>query len=238
MANKNKKNVLITGSSSGIGLCCEDFLIKSGYRVFGCGRRKLNKDNYLSVDLSSKEGCENLVLKAREYLGRIDILVNVAGIYLYSGLEETKYQDIEEMTKINFIAPYYISSLVLGDMKKNHWGRIVSIGSISGAVGEGNASLYSGTKSALSGFTKALALEVAQDNITVNLINPGWVETPLADDAIEQSDFTLQDNLDMIPQRRFIEPIEVAKLVHYLISEDAKGLTGQTINLCAGLSLG
>ena len=121
-------------------------------------------------------------------------------------------------------------------MKQNMWGRIVNIGSISGAVGEANASLYSATKSALSGLTKSLALELAQYNITINQINPGWVDTNLSESALNEEE--KKETTEIIPQRRFIEPIEIAKLCKYLVSQDAKGLTGQSIKLCAGLSCG
>ena len=123
-------------------------------------------------------------------------------------------------------------------MKTKKWGRIVNIGSISGVVGEANASLYSMTKSAYIGLTKSLALELAQDNITVNTISPGWVDTELANEAVNNSVFSYEEELDMIPQRRFIHPDEIANLVKYIISVDAKGMTGQNINLCAGLSVG
>ena len=103
-------------------------------------------------------------------------------------------------------------------------------------MGEANASLYSAAKAGLSGLTKSLALELAQYNITVNQINPGWVDTNLANEALSAEE--KNETLEIIPQRRFIEPWEVAKLCRYLISQDAKGLTGQSINLCAGLSCG
>ena len=127
---------------------------------------------------------------------------------------------------------------VVPHMKNQKWGRIVNIGSISGVVGEANASLYSLTKSAFLGLTKSLALELAQDNITINTINPGWVDTELAKDAVEESTFSYEEELDMIPQRRFICPEEIAHLVKYMISQEAKGMTGQSVNLCAGLSVG
>jgi len=95
--------------------------------------------------------------------------------------------------------------------------------------------MYSATKAGLSGLTKSLALEVASYNITVNQINPGWVDTPLADILSEEE---RQEVIDVTPQKRFVEPIEVAKLTEYLISESAKGITGQNINICAGLSIG
>ena len=140
------------------------------------------------------------------------------------------------MINLNFTSAFLLCSYAAEDMKKNMWGRIINIGSISGAVGEANASLYSATKSALSGLTKSLALELAQFNITINQINPGWVDTKLSDEALNKEE--KEETLEIIPQRRFIEPIEIARLCKYLISEDAKGLTGQSINLCAGLSCG
>ena len=105
-------------------------------------------------------------------------------------------------------------------------------------MGEANASLYSSSKAGLIGLTKALALELAEFNITVNTINPGWVDTELGMSSIEEGEFSKEEIVECIPQRRFVEPQEVAKLVKYLISEDAKGITGQGINLCAGLSVG
>ena len=121
-------------------------------------------------------------------------------------------------------------------MKQKKWGRIINIGSISGSVGEARAAVYSAAKAGLIGMTKSLALELAFDNITVNCINPGWVESDMTDNSLSEDE--KKETLDMIPQRRFIEPKEVADLCLYLASDKAKGITGQSINLCAGLSLG
>ena len=123
-------------------------------------------------------------------------------------------------------------------MKQKKFGRIINIGSISGVMGESGASSYSASKSGLIGMTKALGLELAEYNITVNTINPGWVETELGSNSIDDSGFSKEEILQTIPQRRFVEPIEIANLVKYLISDEAKGITGQSINLCAGLSVG
>ena len=232
------KRVLITGTSKGIGQNIEETLLNLGYKVFSCARTKLNKENYISLDLTKKENVDILYSEAVKYLGGVDILINNAGEYSYSKIEDMKYEKIQNMVNLNFIAPYYLTSLVISNMKENKWGRIINIGSISGVVGEAYATLYSGTKSAFLGFSKALALEVAEYNITVNTISPGWVESELSSCAIEDSDFTLQDTIDTIPQKRFIEPVEISNLVKYLISNEAQGLTGQNINLCAGLSCG
>ena len=123
-------------------------------------------------------------------------------------------------------------------MKSKRFGRIINIGSISGVMGEACASLYSGTKSALIGATKALALELAEFGITVNTINPGWVDTDLGNLSCADSEFSKEEVIECIPQRRFVAPQEVAGMVQYLISDEAKGVTGQSINLCAGLSVG
>ena len=132
----------------------------------------------------------------------------------------------------------YLISKAVPFMKTQHFGRIINIGSISGVMGEANASLYSATKAGLIGAAKALAFELAEFGITVNTINPGWVETDLGEKSIEESDFSKEEILDCIPQKRFITPSEIAGMIKYLISSDAKGVTGQSINLCAGLSVG
>ena len=229
------KNILLTGASSGIGLEIANLLQKEN-DVFLSGRRALDKDNYFSCDLSEIDKINDLYLAAKRYFkGNIDVLINCAGQYIYSPIEKMNQNDINYLVNLNFIAPYTLSKYVIADMKENKWGRIINIGSISGIVGEANATMYSATKAGLSGLTKSLALEVASYNITVNQINPGWVDTPLADILSEEE---RQEVIDVTPQKRFVEPIEVAKLTEYLISESAKGITGQNINICAGLSIG
>ncbi len=230
------KNVLITGSTKGIGLAIKNELELSGYNVFGSGRSKIIDKNYLEIDLSETENVKLLYQKAKEVMGNIDILINNAGQFYYECIEKIDTNKAQKLISLNFITPCLLCSCVAEDMKKNNFGRIINIGSISGVVGEAYASIYSATKSALVGLTKSLALELAQYNITINQINPGWVETNLTNNALNKEEKA--QTIDIIPQKRFIEPVEVAKLCKYLISDDAKGLTGQSINLCAGLSCG
>lgn len=234
------KNVLVTGASKGIGKCIAQELSKN-YNVFVIARtekalKELNVTGYCICDLEKSTD----LAKLKEFIieNKIDILVNNAGEYIYNPIENMDYSHISEIFKINSIAPAFLSSAVVPYMKSQKWGRIVNIGSISGVMGEAFASMYSATKASLIGMTKALALELASENITVNTINPGWVDTELGKGSIEDSEFSEDEILECIPQRRFVEPIEVANLVKYLISEEAKGLTGQAINLCAGLSVG
>lgn len=230
------KNVLVTGATKGIGLAIAEEFRQLDYRVF-CSARNIEKTEFSApFDLSKKENVCQLYKYVKENFGDIDILINNAGSCVYSPIEKMEEEEIIRLNTLNFLAPYVLCSLAIEDMKKNNWGRIINIGSISGVVGEAYATLYSATKAGLLGLTKSLALEVAQYGITVNQINPGWVETELSNNILDENE--KQETLDIIPQRRFVEPYEIAKLCTYLASQDAKGLTGQGINLCAGLSCG
>lgn len=230
--------ILVTGASRGIGRAIFDEL-KQDNSVYITARNKqlladANADGYSVCDISSS--CDELC----EYVKNIqfDCIINNAGEYVYGAIDTMTEEQILHIYKTNLIAPVKIISAAVPYMKEQKFGRIVNIGSISGVMGEAYASLYSSTKSGLIGLTKALALELAEYNITVNTINPGWVDTDLGMSSIDDSEFTKEEIVECIPQRRFVEPIEVAKLVRYLISKEAKGLTGQSINLCAGLSVG
>lgn len=239
------KNILITGASRGIGEQIARGLSREGHNLFLTSRneellkkfsQEIGAKGYYACDLAD----ENDLKKLGEFVKRneIDILINNAGEYVYGEIEKMDYGQISKILKTNLLAPTYLCSIVAENMKQKKWGRIVNIGSISGVMGEAYASLYSSSKSGLIGLTKALALELAQYNITVNTINPGWVETELGLKSIDESEFSLSETLETIPQKRFVEPKEIERLVNYLISQDARGITGQSINLCAGLSLG
>lgn len=229
-------NILVTGATRGIGKAIAEELSSIG-TVHAVGRdlSQLKKfNNYCQCDLAGDIG----VLEKYIRENHIDIIINNAGEYIYGEISTMSNEQIEHIFNVNLLTPVKLISVAVPYMKQKKWGRIINIGSISGVMGEGNASLYSSTKSGLIGLTKALALELAQYNITVNTINPGWVDTILGHESIENGDFLQEEILDCIPQKRFVEPVEVAKLVKYLISEDARGITGQSINLCAGLSVG
>lgn len=232
--------VLITGATRGIGkaifdelaLFCDVYVVARNEDAL----KSLGAKGYLVCDLGVSENVDNLSKYIKE--NEFDIIINNAGEYIYGGIDEMSDEQITSIYNTNLLAPVKIISSAVPYMKENKWGRIVNIGSISGVMGEAFASLYSSTKSGLIGLTKALALELAEYNITVNTINPGWVETELGNSSVEDSDFSKEEIIDCIPQKRFVEPREVAGLVKYLISDEAKGITGQSINLCAGLSVG
>lgn len=234
-------NILVTGASKGIGRVIAQELKSAKHKVFVSARneqalKELKPAGYLLCDLANEYELSKLGDFITE--NKIDVLINNAGEYIYSEIEKTKVNKLNHIIAVNLKAPIYLTSRAVPYMKEKGYGRIINIGSISGVMGEANASLYSATKSGLIGFSKATALELAQFGITVNTINPGWVETELGKDSIEQSEFTKQEITDCIPQKRFVEPKEIAGMIKYLISDDAKGVTGQSINLCAGLSVG
>jgi NAD(P)-dependent dehydrogenase (short-subunit alcohol dehydrogenase family) len=229
--------ILVTGGTKGIGKAIVEELCSVG-EVHTVGRNEdgLKKTGvpYFVCDLSKD------VDKLCSYIKTVgfDVVVNNAGEYIYGAIESMTSENISQIFQTNLLAPVEIIRSATSHMKEMKFGRIVNIGSISGVMGEAYASLYSSSKSGLIGLSKALALELAEFNITVNTINPGWVDTELGNSSIEDSEFSKEEIIECIPQRRFVSPVEVAKLVKYLISEDAKGITGQSINLCAGLSVG
>ena len=230
--------ILVTGATKGIGkTICE--ILGHEHDIYAAARTEdLLKcyKNYCACDLAEKEGMEKLGKYIVE--NRIDVLVNNAGEYIYSPIEGVNIEQIEHITRLNIEAPLYLISKAVPYMKEQKFGRIVNIGSISGVIGEAGACPYSASKSALIGASKALALELAKYGITVNTINPGWVDTEMGNSSAEDGGFSKEEIVECIPQRRFISPEEIAGMVKYLISEEAKGVTGQSINLCAGLTCG
>lgn len=233
-------NILVTGASRGIGKTIAKSLQSYG-NVYVTARneeklKEFGNEMYFVCDLSKEED----LLKLGDFIQekKIDILVNNAGEYTYCDIEDTEISKLNEMLSINLKAPIYLMHSAIPHMKKNKFGRVINIGSISGVMGEAYASMYSATKAGLIGLSKATGLELAEFGITVNTINPGWVDTELGKSSIEDSEFSEEEILESIPQRRFVKPEEIAGLVKYLISEEAKGITGQSINICAGLSVG
>lgn len=233
-------NILVTGASRGIGKTIAKSLQSYG-NVYVTARneeklKEFGNEMYFVCDLSKEED----LLKLGDFIQekKIDILINNAGEYTYCGIEDTEISKLNEMLSINLKAPIYLMHSAIPQMKKNKFGRVINIGSISGVMGEAYASMYSATKAGLIGLSKATGLELAEFGITVNTINPGWVDTELGKSSIEDSEFSEEEILESIPQRRFVKPEEIAGLVKYLISEEAKGITGQSINICAGLSVG
>ena len=241
-------NILVTGASKGIGKVIAEYLLnchsersEESHNVYVTARneellKQVKCSGYFVCDLANEDD----LIKLGDFIEekQIDVLVNNAGEYIYSSVGEIELEKLNHILGVNIKAPIYLMSRAIPNMKNKKFGRVVNIGSISGVMGEANACLYSATKAGLIGLTKSTALELAEFGITVNTINPGWVDTELGNASIEDSEFSKEEILECIPQRRFVAPVEIAGMIEYLISDKAKGITGQSINLCAGLSVG
>ena len=186
-------NILVTGASRGIGKAICESLDGAVYASARNEEFLKGYKNYCAADLSKTEDLEKL----GSYIetNKIDVLINNAGEYMYALSEMLSFSDIERLVKVNLEAPLYLISKAVPHMKKNRFGRIINIGSISGVMGEAGASIYSASKSGLIGMTKSLALELAEFGITVNTINPGWVDTDMGNSSIEEEGFSKEERV-------------------------------------------
>jgi 3-hydroxybutyrate dehydrogenase len=252
----NGKIALVTGGGTGIGKAVSQAIAKKGARVAIASRNPshlrsaaddLGAASLLPVemDVTKKDQVQSGVAKIVESWGPIDILVNNAGI---SGLNRIDDQDDSRWRAIvetNLTGTYLVTKEVLRSMKNHARGRIINVSSVLGKFGVPGYTAYCATKHGLIGFTRALALEVVGRGITVNAICPGWVETEMARQGIEESaanegitpEAFKKRAIEAVPIKRFLEVDEVAALVLYLVSEKAAGITGQAINICGGQTM-
>ena len=224
-----KKTVVITGSSSGIGAAIarefagnENNIVinyksnkTAALKLLNEVRNKGSQAIAIGADVSDFAQAENLINSAIEQFGRVDVLVNNAGI------------SRREIFKVNVHSAFYCSNLAVKDMLKRHFGKIINISSVWGITGASCEVHYSSTKAALIGLTKALAKELGPSNITVNCVAPGVIKTKM-------NEFLSKDEIDDLnestPLGRMGEPCEVAKLVKFLASSEADFITGQVIS--------
>jgi len=251
---------LVTGASRGIGKSITFELAKAGASLALVSRneellkrvseeaRKIGvKCLYEVFDVSDENRLESFIDDVHRQLGSLDILVNNAGAYETSSLANQPLDSWRRLLEINLTAAMRASRAVVPLMIRKNWGRIISVSSISGKTGEPYGAAYSASKFGLIGMSQALALEVAEHGITVNTVCPGWVDTDMAHDQLNSAQWCELNNIPLadseeiarlsVPQKRLIEPEEVASLVGYLCTEGARGITGQAINICGGLSL-
>lgn len=218
-----KRTVLITGASRGIGAAIKNRLGSEGMNVFSPDRAELDLLSNSSIDA---------------YLGSlqspVDILVNNAGINYLAALEEITPETLETMVQVNLTAPIRLLKGIVPGMKKNRFGRIVSISSIFGIISKERRLLYTTTKSALIGMTKTLALELGGYNILVNAIAPGYVLTELT--RQNNSPEEIERISSAIPLKRMAEPAEIAEVAAFLCSDKNTYITGQAIVVDGGFT--
>lgn len=241
-----KQIALVTGGTGGIGTAISQRLAED-FQVIACyfkeGRHEEAKQwqqeqkqagyeiDILYGDIAKYEDCEKLVALAKERYGSIDVLVNNAGITQDVSLRKMTPQQWSQVLDANLTSVFNVTRNVLPLMLDKGYGRIISISSINGKKGQFGQCNYASTKAALFGFTKSLALEVADKGITVNTISPGYIETPMLLGVKEE---VLHSILNNIPVGRLGYPKEVADVVAFLASPDSGFITGANIDVNGG----
>ena len=235
------KVVLITGASGGIGrevarMFCENgsSVILSGTKTSLLKKLANELDGNVKIIDSSLKDITNFEKKLNGLNLNVDILINNAGITKDGLLIRMNDEDIDSVLNINLSSMIKLSRIVLKNMMKKRFGRIISISSVVGFSGNAGQTNYSASKSGIIGFTKSLALEVASRGITVNSVAPGYIITPMTENLNEDQKLTI---LSKIPIRRFGEPKDVANAIKFLASEKSSYITGNTIHVNGGLAM-
>ena len=241
----NEKLVLVTGASRGIGQAIALTLGKSGATVIGTatseeGANKISKifteNNILGkgmmLNVTDNEQISELLKSITADFGSVDILVNNAGITRDNILVRMKEDEWDDIINTNLSSVYRMSKAVLRGMIKKRSGRIISITSVVGAMGNAGQSNYAAAKAGIMGFTKSLAREVGVRGITVNAIAPGFIQTDMTDKLPEDQKVALASQ---IPMARLGTVDEIAQSVLFLASESSSYITAQTLHVNGGM---
>ena len=240
------KVALITGATRGIGKQIAITLAKEGYNI-ALNYRKENEEleqvekeleesnvEVLAVqgDVSSFEDCENFVKQVIEKFGKIDVLVNNAGITKDMLLMRMKKEDFEQVIDVNLVGIFNVTKNAISYMLKARSGRIINISSVVGISGNAGQTNYSASKAGIIGFTKSLAKEVASRNILVNSVAPGFIETSMTEVLKDEVKEEIAKN---IPLNRMGTSQDVANVVKFLASDESSYITGQVIQVDGGM---
>jgi len=252
MTDLTGKTALITGGTTGIGLSTAKELARRGSRVAVVGRNEKRgaealeklttiheKCHFIAGDVSSIKDCSHIVRETVYRLGRLDILVNSAGVYKAGPIETVTEADYHQVMDINVKGTFFMCQMALPEMRKTGGGAIVNVSSDSGIMGNSEAALYCASKGAVTIFTKALAVDVARENIRVNCVCPGDIQTPMLErDAAsaEDCDTYLSDMKSHYPVGRVGTPEEVAATICFLASEAAPFVVGAAWSIDGGLT--
>ncbi len=240
------KVAFVTGSTRGIGKEIAITLAESGYDIainyrYENENLKITKKEIeekgvkcLTVqgDVSSFEDCEKCIKNIIDEYGKIDVLVNNAGITKDTLLMRMKKEDFEDVIDINLVGTFNVTKNVISHMIKSRSGRIINISSVVGISGNAGQTNYSASKAGIIGFTKSLAKEVASRGILVNAVAPGFIETDMTDILKDEVKDEITKN---IPLKRVGTAKDVANVVKFLASEDSSYITGQVICVDGGL---
>ena len=238
------KTALVTGASGGIGEAVARALHAQGASVVLHGTRAekleaLQKDLgarafALAVDLSDRDAVAGLVDAASALAGPISILVNNAGITRDGLLMRMKDDDWDSVLEVNMTASMSLCRAAMRGMMKARTGRIISISSVVGVTGNAGQTNYAASKAGMIGFSKSLAAEVASRGLTVNVVAPGFIETPMTDVLDESQKSAL---LTRVPAGRLGHADEIAATVAFLASDEAAYITGATLHVNGGMAM-
>ena len=237
------KNVLITGGSRGIGRACVEKFAREGYKVSfiynnsdsaAAELSELTGAYAIKADISKPEEAKRAVNNALSTMGSINILVNNAGISLIKLFTDTTDEDYYNIMNTNLGGTFFVTREVAKNMISNHFGRIINIGSMWGKVGASCEVAYSASKSAIEGFTKALAKELGPSGICVNCIEPGVINTEMNAELDKE---TLAELCDETPLGKIGETSEIADFIFLIATEKSGFLTGQIIGFDGGFAI-
>ena len=240
----DNKIVLITGANRGIGHSIMSTFINAGYIVVGTSRsddgvKKINdtigdpsKGCGIKMDVTSENDIQSANKLIRDKFGITTILINNAGVTKDNLLMRMSSEEWNDVIDTNLNSLYRVTKEFIREMMKQKTGRIINISSVVGMSGNAGQSNYSSSKSAIYGFTKSLAKEVASRNITVNAISPGFIETDMTD---KLSDEQKQAIISAIPLSRMGSAKDIADITLFLASDSASYITGENINVNGGL---
>ena len=243
MFRADGKFSLVTGATGGIGAAIARTLHAQGATVILSGTRREvlvalaaelgERAHVAAADLRDPAAPDGLIAAA-EAIGPLHILVNNAGLTRDGLAMRMKDEDWQAVLDVDLTAPFRIARAALRGMLRRRAGRIIGIGSIVGATGNPGQANYAAAKAGLAGMTKALAQEVASRGITVNLIAPGFVETPMTAALTEAQQAKLRE---AIPLGRMGTPADIAAAVAYLASDEAAWVTGATLHINGGMAM-
>ena len=244
----NGQVALVTGGTRGIGAAITTMLAREGIRVAAGYSRGDEVANKLKATLESAgakisvhqgrvdnvDDCVRVVAEALKEYGRIDYLINNAGITIDKTVRKMTNDDWNAVLAVNLSGAFHMTKAVLEHMIERGSGRIVNISSVIGETGNIGQANYAASKAGLAGLTKSLALEMAQRGITVNVVAPGFIETEMVA-AIPKE--TLDKVIARVPQRRLGRPDEVARVVRFLLEDESSYITGAVYSVNGGIDM-
>lgn len=239
------KVAIVTGGVSGIGLATVERFIKEGAKVVATdideekGKEVSNQyDNsqliFVKHDVADENDWINVVEKAKEAFGKVDILFNNAGIYLIKPIAETELEDFQWVQRVDVDSVFLGMKHLAPVLAENGSGSIINNSSVAGLLGAPNHVSYGAAKGAVRVMTKDLAIEYAEHQVRANSIHPGYVQTAMADYASEQSGASQEELGKLYPLGRLATPEDVANLVLFLASDESSYITGQEIAIDGG----